>query len=411
MTKNGQHILEGIKVLDIGNLLAGPGISKNLADFGADVVKVEHPKGGDPSRNWGAKKNGISLAWKSQSSGKRLLALDINHPEGQGIIRKLAAKSDVMIENYRPGRLEKWGLGYEKLSEDNPKLILVRVSGWGQFGPYKDRPGFGTLAEAISGFAHITGQADGPPTLPPFGLADGINAQIGTWAVMMALYHRDVHNQPGQIIDLAIYESIFSILGPQPMEYDQLGIIQQRVGNRSSRGVPRNAYRTSEGRWVAISANSPNIALRLFKAMGREDMTTDPRYSTQTARLAHGDEVDGIVAGWIGQHSLKDVLDILIKYEVAIAPVYDIQQIMEDPHCQARGTIIQMPDEDLGKIRIPNIVPRLSRTPGRIRYTGKSQIGYDTVEILKEIGLQLEEIERLEKKGVIAFKVRDSKSQ
>jgi crotonobetainyl-CoA:carnitine CoA-transferase CaiB-like acyl-CoA transferase len=404
MTSSGKQMLDGIRVLDIGNLLAGPGISTNLADFGADVIKVEHPKGGDPSRNWGAKKNGIPLAWKAQSRGKRLLALDINHPEGQEIIRKLAAKSDVMIENYRPGKLEEWGLSYDKLSERNPKLILVRVSGWGQTGPYKNRPGFGTLAEAISGFAHITGQPDGPPTLPPFGLADGITAQIGTWVVMMALYYRDVRQQPGQVIELSIYESIFSILGPQPMEYDQLGIVPGRAGNRSPRGVPRNAYKTADGRWVAISANSPNIALRLFKAMGREDMTTDPRYSTASARLKHGDEVDGLVADWIARRSLEDVLSILEKFEVAIAPVYDIQQIMKDPHFQARGTIIQIPDEELGKIRMPNIVPRLSRTPGHIRYSGKTQMGCDSVDILREIGMSAEEIAGLLKEGVIASK-------
>ena len=215
MNQNGNQMLHGIKVLDIANLLAGPGISTNLADFGAQVIKVEHPKGGDPMRNWGEKKNGISLAWKSYSRGKRLLSVDMHQSAGQEIIKKLAAQSDVLIENYRPGRLEEWGLGYDQLSAINPKLIMVRVTGWGQTGPYKDRPGFGTLAEAFSGFAHITGQADGPPTLPPFGLADGITMLTGTYAVMMALYDRDIHNQPGQMIDLSIYESIFSILGPQ----------------------------------------------------------------------------------------------------------------------------------------------------------------------------------------------------
>ena len=401
MNQNGNQMLHGIKVLDIANLLAGPGISTNLADFGAQVIKVEHPKGGDPMRNWGEKKNGISLAWKSYSRGKRLLSVDMHQSAGQEIIKKLAAQSDVLIENYRPGRLEEWGLGYDQLSAINPKLIMVRVTGWGQTGPYKDRPGFGTLAEAFSGFAHITGQADGPPTLPPFGLADGITMLTGTYAVMMALYDRDIHNQPGQMIDLSIYESIFSILGPQVTEYDQLGIIAKRVGNRSPRGVPRNAYKTSDGRWVALSANAPNIAARLFRAIGREDMNTDPRSATADARLAHGDEVDGIVSHWIARHSLQEVLEILQENEVSIGPIYDVQQLVEDPHVQSRGTVIQMPDQDLGKVRIPNIAPRFSRTPGKIKYTGKNEIGYDTLDILKEIGYADEEIKDMAKNRII----------
>ena len=401
MNQNGNQMLHGIKVLDIANLLAGPGISTNLADFGAQVIKVEHPKGGDPMRNWGEKKNGISLAWKSYSRGKRLLSVDMHQSAGQEIIKKLAAQSDVLIENYRPGRLEEWGLGYDQLSAINPKLIMVRVTGWGQTGPYKDRPGFGTLAEAFSGFAHITGQADGPPTLPPFGLADGITMLTGTYAVMMALYDRDIHDQSGQMIDLSIYESIFSILGPQVTEYDQLGIIAKRVGNRSPRGVPRNAYKTSDGRWVALSANAPNIAARLFRAIGREDMNTDPRYATADARLAHGDEVDGIVSHWIARHSLKEVLEILQENEVSIGPIYDVQQLVEDPHVQSRGTVIQMPDQDLGKVRIPNIAPRFSRTPGKIQYTGKNEIGYDTLDILKEIGYADEEIQDMAENRII----------
>lgn len=402
MNENGRQMLQGIKVLDISNLLAGPGISTNLADFGAEVIKVEHPQGGDPMRKWGEAKNGISLAWKSYGRGKRLLAVDMHQSAGQEIIRKLAAQSDIMIENYRPGKLEAWGLGYDRLSALNPRLILVRITGWGQTGPYKNRPGFGTLAEAFSGFAHITGQADGPPTLPPFGLADSITSVTGTYAVMMALYDRDINNQPGQVIDLSIYESIFSILGPQVTEYDQLGIIHKRVGNRSPRGVPRNAYRTADDRWVALSANAPNIAARLFRAIGREDMNADPRYATAEARLAHGDEVDGIVGQWIARHALKEVLEILQDGEVAIGPIYDIRQLVEDPHVASRETIIQMPDPDLGNVRIPNIAPRFSRTPGKIKHTARNEIGYDTLAILREIGYPNEEIEALANKRIVS---------
>ena len=395
MRKDTDQMLAGVRVLDISNLVAGPGISTNLADFGADVIKVEHPKLGDYIRNWGHKKDGVPLAWKSHARGKRLLGLNLNTPQGQKIIRRLAAGADIMIESYRPGKLEEWGLDYDTLSVQNPKLILVRVTGWGQTGPYKDRPGFGTLAEAISGFAHITGQADGPPTLPSFALGDGITSLVGTYAVMMALYHRDVHDRPGQVIDLSIFESIFSILGPQVIEFDQLGIVQQRFGNRSPRGVPRNAYETSDQRWVAISAFAGDMALRLFRAIDRNDMAADPRYATAAERLARGDVVDGIIADWIKQRPLHDVLERLEQFEVPAAPIYDIEQIQRDPHYQARQTIAQMPDEDLETIKITNIPVKFSRTPGKIRHTGRTAIGYDTIDILQEIGMNKAEIEDL----------------
>jgi crotonobetainyl-CoA:carnitine CoA-transferase CaiB-like acyl-CoA transferase len=395
------QMLSGVKVLDISNLIAGPGISTNLADFGADVIKVEHPKIGDYIRNWGHKKNGVPLAWKSHGRGKRLLSVNLNKPDGQKIIKKIASQVDIMIESYRPGKLEEWGLGYETLSEQNEKLILVRVTGWGQNGPYKDYPGFGTLAEAISGFAHITGLADGPPTLPSFALADGIAAVVGTYAVMMALYHRDVHNAPGQVIDLSIFESIFSVLGPQAIEYDQLGIIQNRFGNRSTRGVPRNAYETSDGRWIAISASASDMAFRLFRAMGRTDLIENPEYDTPPKRLAHGDFIDDLVADWIKQRTLDEAMGILKEYEVPVAPVYDIAQIMEDPQYQARETIIQLPDEDLGAVRITNIAPKFSKTPGCIRHTGRTAIGYDTEDVLKSIGMSDQEIGALVESGII----------
>lgn len=401
MEKQTAQMLDGVRVLDISNLIAGPGISTILADFGADVIKVEHPKIGDYIRNWGHKKDGVPLAWKSHGRGKRLLSVNLNTPEGQQIIRRIAAEVDIMIESYRPGKMESWGLDYDTLAADNPGLILIRITGWGQTGPYMDRPGFGTLAEAFSGFAHITGQADGPPTLPSFALGDGITSLVGAYSVMMALYHRDVHGQPGQVIDLSIFESIFSILGPQPIEYDQLGKIQNRFGNRSTRGVPRNAYETSDGRWVAISASASDMAFRLFKAIGREDMVEDPQYATPAKRLENGDVVDGVVADWIKSHPLVEVLEKLESFKVPIAPVYDIGQIMQDPQYQARNTIIQLPDEDLGSVKITNIPAKFSRTPGKIRHTGRTAIGYDTLEILESIGMSDEEIETLRDKQII----------
>jgi formyl-CoA transferase len=401
MEQKTEQMLDGVKVLDLSNLIAGPGISTILADFGADVIKVEHPKIGDYIRNWGHKKNGVPLAWKSHGRGKRLLSVNLNSPEGQRIIRRLAAETDIIIESYRPGKMEEWGLDYESMAQDNPGLIMIRITGWGQTGPYKDRPGFGTLAEAFSGFAHITGQKDGPPTLPSFALGDGITSLVGAYSVMMALYHRDVHGKPGQIIDLSIFESIFAAIGPQAIEYDQLGKIQGRAGNRSTRGVPRNAYETADKRWVAISASASDMAFRLFKAIGRADMVEDPRYANPAKRLENGDEVDSIVADWIRNRPLNEVLETLENFEVPIAPIYDIGQIMEDPQYQARQSIIELADDDFGRIRMANIPPRFSRTPGRIRHPGRSAIGHDTIEILHDIGMSNSEIQELRDKGII----------
>ncbi len=401
MEQKNEQMLQAVKVLDLSNLIAGPGISTILADFGADVIKVEHPKIGDYIRNWGHKKDGVPLAWKSHGRGKKLLSINLNSAKGQQIVRQIAADVDILIESYRPGKMEEWGLDYETLAAKNPGLIFIRITGWGQTGPYKDRPGFGTLAEVFSGFAHITGQADGPPTLPSFALGDGVTSLVGAYSVMMALYHRDVHGKTGQVIDLSIFESLFSVLGPQAIEYDQLGRIQNRFGNRSTRGVPRNAYETSDGRWVAISASASDMAFRLFKAIGRDDMVDNPKYADQQQRLANGDEVDGIIADWINNHPLDVVMERLEEFEVPIAPVYDIAQIMNDPQYQARETIIQIDDDDLGPMRMANIPAKFSKTPGEIRHTGRTAIGHDTVEILKSLGKNDSEIKELEESKII----------
>ncbi len=401
MEQQNEQMLHGVKVLDLSNLIAGPGISTIMADFGADVIKVEHPKIGDYVRNWGQKKDGVPLAWKYYGRGKRLLSVDLGKAEGQALIRKLAAQSDILIESYRPGKMEEWNLDYETLSAENPGLIMIRITGFGQTGPYKTRPGFGTLAEAISGFAHITGQKDGPPTLPSFALGDGITSLVGTYSVMMALYHRDVHGKTGQVIDLSIYESMFPVIGPQAIEFDQLGKIQGRNGNRSTRGVPRNAYETSDGKWIAISASASDMAFRLFKAIGRADMVDNPRYADQAKRLEHGDEVDGIVADWIRSHPLSEVLPQFEKFKVPAAPVYDISQIMEDPQYLARESIIELQDDDFGSVKMANIPPRFSKTPGHIRHPGRNAIGHDSFEILQEMGLSDQEIEQLVESNIV----------
>lgn len=377
--------LEGLRVIDCATLFAGPLVATLMGDFGADVVKIEHPSG-DPLRNMGAKKDGHGLWWKTAARNKRCIALDLRSPDDAAIFRALVAEADVLVENFRTGTLESWGLGWDALSALNPRLVMVRVTGFGQTGPYSRRAGFGTLAEAMSGFAHITGQPDGPPTLPPFGLADGIAAYYGCFATMFAIYERDMRGSgKGQFIDLAIYEPIFALLGPQPILYDQLGVVQNRTGNRSVNNAPRNAYRTRDDRWVALSAASPSIVRRVLALTGGPAAADDPRFQTNADRVRHVEAIDAIVGGWIAAHDLEDVVAAFEKVEAAIAPIYDIGQIFRDPQFLARESIATVADADLGPVRMQNVFPRLSRTPGAIRFPG-ARIDQHRREILDELG-------------------------
>lgn len=366
----GEGPLAGLRVLDCATLFAGPIVATLFGDFGADVIKIEHPTG-DPLRNMGYKKEGHGLWWKVAARNKRCIALNLKAPPDAEIFKALVAEADVLVENFRTGTLEGWGLGWEDLAAINPRLIMVRVTGFGQTGPFRRRAGFGTLAEAISGFAHITGGADGPPTLPPFGLADGIAAYFGCFATMFAIYERDVRGSgKGQFIDVAIYEPIFALLGPQPTVYDQLGIIQNRTGNRSVNNAPRNAYKTRDGRWVALSAAAPSIVRRVLNLTGGDGTADDPRFQTNLDRVKHVDAIDLIVGGWIARHDLADVIDAFERAEAAIAPIYDAEQASQDPQFIARESITTVADEDLGPLKMQNVFPTLSRTPGRIRFAG-----------------------------------------
>lgn len=376
--------LRDIRVLDLSSLYAAPLIATNLGDFGADVVKVEHPRG-DDARRWGLSKDGVPLWWKVISRNKRVIALDLNEEADREVARRLAATADVVIENFRPGRMEAWGLGPDDLRRHNPGLIYLRVTGFGQTGPLSSQPGFGTLAEAFSGFAHITGSTEGPPTLPPFGLADGVAGLVGTYAAMIALYWRDTRGGEGQVIDLSLYEPLFSILGPQITEYQQLGVVQERQGNRSPRTAPRNAYRTADGHWVAISAGTQQVANRIFAAIGRADLGTDARFADAAGRRDNADEVDSLVAEWIAARPLVDVLARFDAEQAPIAPVYDAAQILADPHYRARQSIVEVPDPELGQVAMPGIVPRLSKTPGTIRHTGPTAVGADTEAVLSSL--------------------------
>ena len=391
--------LEGVRVIDVGTLFAGPWIATYMADFGAEVIKIEHPRG-DSLRNFASQKDGVSLWWKLASRNKKSITCNISSPEGQEIVRKLCESADVLVENFRPGTMERWGFSWKSLHTLNPKLILARTSGFGQKGPYAKRPGFGTLAEAMSGFAHVTGFPDGPPTLPPFALADGISALCGTYAVMMALYHRDVHDAPGQEIDIAIYEPIAMVLGPQPLEYDQLGLVQARTGNAIPFAAPRNTYRCKDGRYVVLSASAENIFKRIMRAVGREDLADDPRMTTQAGRVENIAELDDAIQGWIGKHTLDETIAHFEQHEGALGPIYDVAQFMADPHVQARETITTVEDEELGPIKMQNVIPRLNGSPGTIRWAGPPK-GKHTDEVLKEIGYDGAAISSLRDKGVI----------
>ncbi len=391
--------LNGIRVLDAATLFAGPLAATLLGDYGADVIKIEHPKG-DPVRGHGHTKNGVPLWWKMISRNKRAVSLNLNTPEGQQLLLKLIDHADVLIENFRPGTLERWNLGWDVLHARNPKLILLRTTGFGQFGPYANRPGFGTLAEAMSGFAHITGDPNGPPTLPPFGLADGISGITGAFAVMTALFNRE-HNQcQGQMIDLAIIEPILTVLGSQPIVYDQLGIIQQRSGNRSINNAPRNTYKTKEGKWIAISTSAQSIAERVMRLVGHPEVIDEPWFKSGAERAQHADLLDQMVGEWIAARSYDQVVRAFTEAEAAVAPIYDVSDVMRDPQFQALNSIVTLADDQLGQVKMQNVLFRLSETPGSIRWTGR-KLGQDNEMVYGEIGVTPDQLKELKTRGVI----------
>jgi crotonobetainyl-CoA:carnitine CoA-transferase CaiB-like acyl-CoA transferase len=392
--------LEGVKVVDVATLGAGPWLATRLADFGADVVKVEHPSAGDPMRLLGWFDDGVPLWWKIHSRNKRCITADLKQPDGQDILRRLVRDADVLVENFRPGTLERWGLGYADLGRENPGLIMVRVTGWGQDGPYADRPGFGTLAEAVSGWAHLNGFPENPPTLPPMGLGDSVTSVLGAFATMVALYNRDARGGAGQIVDLAIYESLFSLIGQQVILYDRLGVIPQRTGNRFPFVAPRNVYGTKDGRYLALAASTPTIFERVARAIDRPELVDDPRFRDNNARLAHQDELDEIIAAWMGERTQREVMEVFVQHEAAIAPVYDISEIFEDPHFEARGAIVTVDDAELGPTRTADVFPRLSSTPGVVRHLGPRP-GADTADVLAELGYTSEQIEGFREAKVV----------
>jgi formyl-CoA transferase len=373
--------------------MAAPMAAMWLGDFGADVIKVEHPRG-DLMRHWGSARDGVPLFWKMVGRNKRSMTLDLHKQPAQDIFRRLVPHVDVVIENFRPGTLAGWDLEYERLRQENPALIMLSVSAFGQTGPYGPRPGFGTLAEAMSGYAYITGQPDGPPTLPSFGLADGITGLCGAYAVMVALHERDNASRKGQHIDLAIFEPLMTVMGNQFVD-DRLGIVAERLGSRLPFAAPRNALRCADGSWMAISCSSQSVFERACRAIGRPELVDDPRFVDNRARTENADAIDAIFEAWAAERTRDEAVETLNGAGAAAAPIYSIRDVFEDPHFRERGNIATVPDEELGEIRMQNVVPRLGRTPGEIRHAGP-RLGEHTEEILRAVlGLEPHEITAL----------------
>ena len=397
--------LHGIRVLDVSTVYAGPITAMLLGDYGADVLKIELPTG-DPARThgWSVRgRHGIQhgLWWKVIARNKAAMTLDVRTPEGRDILLRLVAEADVMTENFRPGVLEGWGLGPDELHAVNPGLVLLRTTGFGQDGPYARRRAFGSLAEAMTGFAHMTGQPDGPPTLPPFGLADGVAGVTGAFAVMTALHARERGDGRGQVIDLSLFEPLLGLMGPAPSAHDQLGVVPARQGNRSRNSAPRNTYRTRDGSWVAVSCGAASVAGRVLRLVGRPDLVEQPWFSSARERVAHVDELDGAVQAWIAERDLDTVVDAFEEAGAALFPVYDVAQLLADPQVQARDAVTTVDDEDLGPLQMQNVWFRLSRTPGRIRFPGR-RLGQDTDAVLTErLGYTPEQVAALRKDGVV----------
>jgi crotonobetainyl-CoA:carnitine CoA-transferase CaiB-like acyl-CoA transferase len=362
--------LSGLRVLDIATLAAGPLVATALGEFGAEVIKVEEPRSGDPLRTWGARRDGVGLVWKSVSRNKKCVTLDLRSADGRDVLHQLLDVTDVLVANTRPSTLKRWQLDYESVHARHPKLVMLHVTGYGRGGPASDRPGYGTLAEAMSGFAHVTGQRGGPPTLPPFMLADGVASLAATYAVMMALYHRDVHGASGQLVDVSLIEPLARLIEQSTLAYDQLGVVETRAGNRADASAPRNVYRTSDDRWIAISSASTSTAIRVYRAIERPDLATCPEYVEHVARQERATEIDDLVSAWVGKHTLDDAMAVFLDEGVAAAPVYNARQLLADEHLCARGTFVVIDDPELGAVTVQAPIAMLSETPGRIRHLG-----------------------------------------
>lgn len=392
--------LAGVKVLELGNMIAAPFCTRILAEFGAEVVKVEDPNGGDQLRQWRKMYQGTSLWWLAQARNKKSVAVDMRSAQGQQIVRALALRADLVVENFRPGTLERWGLGWDALHAAHPGLVMVRLSGYGQTGPYKDRPGFGVVGEAMGGMRFVTGYPDQPPVRMGISIGDTLAALYGAIGALVALHHRKVNGGPGQMVDLALYEAVFGVMESLVPEFDVLGFVRERAGNALPGIVPSNTYPTRDGKYVIIGANGDRIFKRLMHAIGRPDLAEDPTLATNDGRVARTAELDGVIGGWCRANDLDRVLQVLEQAEVPSSKVYDARDIMSDPHYAARQMIEQHVLPDGRGVKLPAIVPKLSATPGRTRWLGP-KLGEHTGEVLAELGYDDAERARLRAAGVI----------
>ena len=393
--------LEGLRVLDIATMMAAPWTATYLADYGAEVVKVELPGKGDPVREWGSQVDGTSLVWKGLARNKRLITLALNRPEGQRMLLDLVDQFDVLIENFRPGVMERWGLGPEALHERHPGLIILRTTAYGQTGPYSHKPGFGTLAEAFSGLSHMTGDADGPPVLAGYPLADGVAALTGVMGVLSAVYWRDVRGGTGQVIDNSISEATYRLIDHVMLDYAVLGQVRTRAGNRLGDLAPRNTYRTRNGGWIAVSGGTQGIVESLFRAMRRPDLIDDPRFATNALRRKNVDALDELIAAWMATLDVDTVMARFEEHGVAGTAVNDAAQIAVHEHFRARQLLLRVDDPDLGPVPATHVHPRLSETPGGVSALGGA-VGRDNAEFYAEaLGLDDDDLARLRAAGVV----------
>lgn len=391
--------LQGLKVLEMGTLIAGPFCARLFGEFGAEVIKIESPEGGDPLRQWRKLYKGTSAWWLAQARNKKSIAVNLKAREGQDIVRKLAAKCDIVVENFRPGALEKWGLGWETLAAQNPRLVMVRLSGYGQTGPYRNRPGFGAIGESMGGLRHLTGYPDRAPCRVGVSIGDSIAALYGVIGALMALHQRQTTGR-GQIVDVALYEAVFSLMESLLPEYDLFDFVRERSGAALPGIVPSNTYPTRDAKYVVIGANSDSIFKRMMIAIGREDLANDRQLASNAGRVERTEELDVAIREWTMSHDLEQVLAVLEKAEVPAGKIYDITDIVNDAHYRARAMIEEHRLKDGRVVKLPGLVPKLSQTPGETRWIGP-ELGEHTEEVLADLGYDAAALKMLAERGVI----------
>lgn len=383
--------LSNLRIIELANVVAGPSVGKHLSDFGAEIIKIERPGDGDSARAMGEFVGSRSAWWLLIGRNKRSVTLDLKHPKGREVLLRLVESADALVESFRPGVLERLDLAPGTLQERNPRLVVVRVSAFGQTGPYSHRPGFGTLAEAFSGLTDISGYPGQPPLLAPFALADEVAGLFATWSLLAALYHRDTQGGSGQTIDISLYESVFNILGPLPTLYKANGVLQGRNGSRLTFSSPRNVYRTRDGSFFAVSGTTASAAETIIRLIGGDDLLLDPRFSTHEARTRHAEELDQLVAAWIAERDIADVEAAFMEAGAAGIRVLSMAEVFADPHYRARETFVEVEDDEVGRVTIPAPVPRMSKTPARVAHVGPP-LGRDTDRVLEELGYSRDEI-------------------